>query len=88
MSISFFDLPREIRDIIYEKTFETPLQDGKITPDIEYTRRQTQDLADRTINNGLALLLPCKQASEEACTSLYGRNTFYFDDTTQRTLFG
>ena len=82
MSTSFFDLPREIRDTIYEMVFETPLRDGKIAPDLEYTRRRTQkDLADSTINNGLALLLSCKQASEEACTSLYGRNTFYFDDT-------
>ena len=82
MSISFFDLPREIRDTVYEKAFETPLQDRKITPDPLCTRRRgSKALVDRTINNGLALLLSCKQASEEACTTLYGRNVFYFDDT-------
>lgn len=82
MPISFFDLPREIRDTIYEKAFETPLHDRKIAPDPLCTRRRGEtNLVDRTINNGLALLLSCKQASEEASTTLYGRNTFYFDDT-------
>lgn len=82
MSISFFDLPREIRDMIHEKVFETPRRDKKIAPDLKYTRRRgKKSLAARTINNCLALLLSCKQASEEACTALYGRNTFYFDDT-------
>lgn len=82
MSISFFTLPREIRDTIYEKTFETPLQDRKITPHLACTHpRGESDPAKRTVNNGLALLVSCKQANEEACTDLYGRNTFYFDDT-------
>ena len=82
MPTSFFDLPREIRDTIYEKAFETPLQDRKITPYPLWTHhRGSKTLVGRTINNGLALLLSCKQASEEACTTLYGRNIFYFDDT-------
>lgn len=75
--------------MIYGKAFETPLQDGRIAPDFYYSRsRLGGALTDLTANNGLALLLSCKQASEEACNILYSRHTFYFDDRSQHNRHG
>lgn len=84
----FFKLPIEIRNIVYEKVFSTPLDDRTITPDPTYSRRHYnkacrawgRKVIDRTVNNGLALLQSCQQAHEEAAAVLYGQNTFYFDD--------
>ena len=44
-------------------------------------RRKDEQLSQRTINNGLALLQSCQQAHEEAISYLYGNHVFYFDDT-------
>lgn len=82
----FFGLPREIRDIIYEKVFETPLQDNTITPDPSYTRRDSsawykESFEQRAIGNVLGLLLICRKAHEEAMEALYSKHIFYFDDT-------
>ncbi|CAD6575994.1 MAG: hypothetical protein ASARMPREDX12_007670 [Alectoria sarmentosa] len=92
-----FKLPREIRNIIYEKVFSTSLNDKVITPDPSYSRRRYDDFCrkhgatylgvDRAINNGLALLQSCQQAHEEAAAVLYGQSTFYFDDSQQYETF-
>lgn len=85
----FFGLPREIRDIIYVKVFETSLQDSTITPDPAHTRRESsryeESRKQRTISNVLGLLLVCRRANEEAMEALYGRHIFYFDDTKHDT---
>ena len=90
MAFPFFLLPSEVRTMIYKEVFRTPLGDGSITPDPWYTRRRVflvyrrrkdEQLSERTINNGLALLQSCQQAHEEATSYLYGSHVFYFSDT-------
>ena len=82
----FFALPREIRDIVYEKVFETSLQDNTITPDPahkcrEYSDFDKESFKQRTVGNVLGLLLAGRKAHEEAMEALYGKHVFYFDDT-------
>ena len=82
----FFRLPFDVRRMIYEEVFKTPRADKTITPDPLYHRRQLgRRFAERTVNNGLALLQSCQQAHEEATAVLYGNKIFYFDDASYGT---
>ena len=81
MPFPFFRLPREIRDMLHEHLFQTPRGDNIIVPGPDHCRRgQLGDQAACTINNGLALLLSCQQAHEEAVPVLYSTRVFHFDD--------
>ena len=78
----FFRLPLDIRRMIYEEVFRTPLADKTITPDPSYRRRQLgRRFAEHTVKYDLAFLRSCQQAHQEATAVLYGSKSFYFDDT-------
>lgn len=87
MGFPFFCFPLQIRKMIYEDVFQTPSQDGVISPDPTYFRRRIGgDLASRTINNGLGLLTSCQQANHEAAAVLYSNHVFSFDDVQYENL--
>ena len=78
----FFRLPLDIRKMIYEEVFKTPLADKTITPDPWYRRRKLgRRFAERTVKGNSALLRSCQQIHSEATGTLYGSHVFYFDDT-------
>jgi len=81
MAYSFFSIPPEVRIIIYEVLFMSPLEANIVTPDPERTRK-ANGLEDRALHltESLSLLCTCQQIHEEASTVLYGRNVFTFDD--------
>ena len=81
MPFPFFRLPLELRTMVYEEVFQTPSRDGIINPDPFYWRRRSgRFFGNRTVNNGLGLILSCHQAHDEAVPVLYGNRVFYFDD--------
>ena len=84
MPLEFFRFPYEIREMVYQATFDTPKHDGIIAPDQHHTRSRSgkKELTDRIIG-GSAFLRTCQQAYAEAYPFLYkDSNIYYFDDVT------
>ena len=79
MPSSFFTLPSEARDMIYEFLFANDHPEKLITPDLDGSRRRNQ-LRRPKLGYCLSLLRTCQYVHEEAVTVLYGSNVFVFND--------
>lgn len=79
MSPSFFILPPEVRNTIYEFLFENDHSEKLIAPDPDGSRHRNQ-LKRPNLSNCLPLLRTCQRVHEEAVSVLYGSNVFVFSD--------
>ena len=83
-------LPREMRNMIYHFTYQSPHNEHSSTPDIYGTRYCLDNPLGRTKDpspimiirkSSTSLLRTCKQVNAEAIDVLYGANTFTFAET-------
>ncbi|MCJ1453428.1 hypothetical protein MMC28_003775 [Mycoblastus sanguinarius] len=76
MSLPFFRLPSEIRNMVYELLFQTPRHYKTLTPDPSRMRRRqgARDLNHRmvSIGDGLPFLRTCQQVHEEVDAGAHG----------------
>lgn len=79
MPPSFFALPPEVRNKIYEFLFVSDHPEKLITPDPDGSRHRSQ-LRRPNLSNCLPLLRTCQDVHEEAVSVLYGSNVFAFSD--------
>ena len=79
MPPSFFALPPEVRNKIYEFLFVSDHPEKLITPDPDGSRHRSQ-LRRPNLSNCLPLLRTCQYVHEEAVSVLYGSNVFAFSD--------
>lgn len=84
MPFPFFNLPFEIRNIIYKNLFTPADENQRIAPDPKHFGHHMSLRPDRANEllhcQALALTRTCQQAHKEVTNVLYGDNTFEFDD--------
>ena len=79
MPPSFFTLPSEIRNMVYEFLFVNDRPENLITPDLNGFRHRNQ-LRRPNLSNCLPLLRTCQYVHEEAVSVLCGSDVFAFSD--------
>lgn len=82
MSLPFFCLPPELRNMIYKLLFETKNKHKTVTPDSVRTRQGVKsDENVLRLSGSLPFLRTCQQVHDEATAILYGNNEFKFEIT-------
>lgn len=86
MIFPFFRLPLEIRNMIYSEISgpswnKSTCRPGDLLADRFLHQSPGSHPLPHKVNGRLALLQTCQQAHEEGTSLLYGKDTFYFDDT-------